>query len=541
MAGERVPVDDLPSNVVPASDLPTAGGPVKPSKTPGEMALEGMSGPQKFLVGIGKGMTDVGRAVGQFVGAVDRQDVTDAQQRDAALMDTGAGLAGSIVGNLALTALPGAGAAGVATRAAGAVLPAVLAPTAGAAASGALVSGLTTPVGNEDSRLTNAAIGAAGGAIGDVATRTAARVAQPITQSPAVQTLLQNGIVPTPGQAAGANSFIGRMEQRLQSIPIIGDIITGARNRSVAEMNSAAINRAVPPGAGRVAGIGRAAIEHADDVLSQGYDDVLSRIPTVRPTPGFISSVQSSLTDPDLALTAASQSRLRNILRMQFGGRPGVDQQTGEMSGELAKSIDSTLGRLAREYQGSSIAEDRSLGMALRNVQGQWRGAIRAAAPDAQTAAELDALNRAYANFVRVERAASYTGAREGVFTPDQLQRAVRASDTSTRKGAFAQGRALMQDLSDPASATLSNTVSNSGTPERLMLAMALGGGAGAANEYFGGPSYLTGLALAPLAYSRTGSRYLVGDLAGQGALAELVRRMAPAATQVGRATATQK
>jgi hypothetical protein len=525
-------VSKLRANGYDVSKLET---PTAPAYDP----TEGMSGGDKFLAGVGKGMTDVARGVGQLVGLVDQKSVDEAKARDAALMDTGAGMAGDIVGNLAVTAVPGAGAGAMATRGAAAVLPTALravAPTVGAAASGALVAGTTEPVASGESRLGHAGMGAAGGAIGDVATRGLARVAQPLRQSDAVKTLLKEGVVPTPGQAAGADSFIGKMEQRLQSIPLIGDLVTGGRNRATAEFNEAAINRAIPRGSQRIKGAGREAIEQAHNVLSQGYDQVLANIPKVTPTQSFVKSVSDALADPDLALTPQNQQRLRNIIQMQFKGRPGVDQATGEMSGQLAKSVDSTLGRLARDYMSSSVADDRALGMALRGVHGEWKNAIRQAAPNEQVAGQLDALNAAYANFVRVEKAAAALGAKDGVFTAAQLQNAVKASDKSVRKGAFARGDALMQDISEAGKSTLSQTVPNSGTADRVLNAMLLGGGASMVN-----PASLAALAAAPAVYSRAGSRYAIGDLPGQKFVSELMRALAPAASQVGRAVATHQ
>lgn len=73
---------------------------------------EGMSGGQKFLAGVGKGMTDIGRGAGQMLGLVDREDVAESRRLDAPLMRTGAGTAGNLAGTLAMLAptamIPGA-------------------------------------------------------------------------------------------------------------------------------------------------------------------------------------------------------------------------------------------------------------------------------------------------------------------------------------------------------------------------------------------------------------------------------------------------
>jgi len=110
---------------------------------------EGMSGTEKFFAGMGKGFTDVGRGVGQLMGLVSKEDVDAARQRDQALMQTGAGVAGNVAGNVAAT-LPTAFIPGVNT-------------VTGGAAVGAALGGLQ-PVGTDESRLSNMAMGGAAGA-----------------------------------------------------------------------------------------------------------------------------------------------------------------------------------------------------------------------------------------------------------------------------------------------------------------------------------------------------------------------------------------
>lgn len=521
------------------------------SKQAGAMALEGMSGTEKFLAGAGKGMTDIARGVGQVLGLGDQQSIDEAKARDAPLTNTGAGLAGDIAGNLAATVIPGVGLGGLATRGAALALPAALAriaPTVGAAATGAGIAAGTTPIASDETRAHAAGFGAAGGAAGDVGARVLSRIAQPIMQSPQVKKLLGEGIVPTPGQAIGQNTLAGTTEQKMESLPLVGQIIQNAKQRGVGELNLAQLKRSVPvEDAAKITKIGRQGIVQADDVLSKGYDDVLDAIGKVpqafvQTTPkgarGVSAEVSAIASDPDLALSNDAVTKFMNIVKLQFS-RPGIDKVTGEMEADIAKRIDSTIGRLARENSASLSADDRSLGLALRALQGQWRDAIRAAAPDAATAARLDSLNAAYANFVRTERAASYVGAREGVFSPAHLQTAVKSSDASVRHKAFAEGRALGQDLSEPAKTVMGNTVADSGSPGRLLTDMLLlkGGAAHLAN-----PAMYTALAASPFLYSRAGSRYMLGDLVpGQGALARMAAETAPVAAQAGRAYATEK
>jgi hypothetical protein len=111
----------------------------------------GMSTTDKFLAGTGKAFADTGRGIGQLMGLVDRKDVDEVKQRDAALMDTTAGTVGNFTGNLV------------------AMLPTVAIPGAASLRGAALIGslqGAAQQVGTDDSRLQNTALGGAAGAGG---------------------------------------------------------------------------------------------------------------------------------------------------------------------------------------------------------------------------------------------------------------------------------------------------------------------------------------------------------------------------------------
>lgn len=124
------------------------------SKQPEPMRInptDGMSTTEKVLAGIGKAFVDAGRGVGQMVGLVDQKDVDEAKRLDQALMDTGAGTAGNIIGNIA------------------ALAPTVMIPGAntvrGAALINSLAGAMITPGSIED-RGQAAMYGGTGGALG---------------------------------------------------------------------------------------------------------------------------------------------------------------------------------------------------------------------------------------------------------------------------------------------------------------------------------------------------------------------------------------
>jgi len=122
-------------------------------------ATAGMSTTQKFLAGVGKGMTDVARGVGQLVGLKSQEDIDEAKRLDAPLMKTTAGKAGNVTGAVA-TALPTVFIPGANT-------------VAGSAAIGAGL-GFIQPVASDESRLQNTAVGGVAGAAGPILARTVA-------------------------------------------------------------------------------------------------------------------------------------------------------------------------------------------------------------------------------------------------------------------------------------------------------------------------------------------------------------------------------
>lgn len=112
---------------------------------------EGMSTGERLLAGIGQGMTSLGRGVGQRLGMVSEEDVAQAREMDRPLLETGAGLTGSIIGGVA-PALPTA------------LIPGVNTYTGAAALGG--VMGALQPTVKGESPIVNAAIGAPAGMAG---------------------------------------------------------------------------------------------------------------------------------------------------------------------------------------------------------------------------------------------------------------------------------------------------------------------------------------------------------------------------------------
>ena len=362
---------------------------------------------------------------------------------------------------------------------------------------------------------TGAALGAAAVPVGHVVSRT---IAPKVSE--AARRLLDANVSLTPGQILGG--AVRRIEEGAKSLPIVGDAIASAENRGLRSFNIATINRAL-------ANIGQKlpkntepgyrAVEDAGARISGAYDNLL---------PSLTLKADSHLTGELVFIANKAKNigpraeQFANILKSEvmakFSG--------GQMSGEAMKHVESQLGYYIRHFSRSQDPSDLFMLDALRDTQGALRKALERSNPIART--RLKEINRAFAEFMRIERAAAMQGAKEGIFTPNQLENAVRVLDSSRRKGSFARGKALMQDLATDGGSVLSPRLNNSGTADRLLLnAAALGGGA------YLSPAALVGGAAAAGAYTRPMQNALTYLLtkrpAAANALAELVEKTSPA------------
>lgn len=469
---------------------------------------EGMSWSQRFFAGAGKAMTDIARGAGQMAGLVSQEEIDAARARDAALMQTGAGAAGNIVGGVAIG------------------LPAMLVPgantLAGAAATGAALGALQ-PTATGESRVGNVALGATGGVAGQAAGTALSRVLNPQTRAP-VRELMDIGVTPTPGQIMGGAAQ--RMESALESVPIIGQGIRNAKERGIEQFNLGALNKALAPIGARVRKIGNEGIQAASQKIDEAYKEAYKLLPRVDLDPAFNANVQN-VRDLGRQMVPARAAQLESILKDQL-----FDKITpaGTMSGDTFGTVSSQLKSLSRDMMKSPDFDQRQLGSALNAVVQELKEVAARNSPKAAQA--IKKADTAFASFLRLERASGMQGAREGVFSPAQLGSAARAMDTSLRRGASARGRALMQDTANTGRAVLGETLPNSGTADRLMTPLALGG------AYMVDPTLAAAGIAGRAAYTAPGQRAIAAAMTQRPEIARsagnLVQQAAPIAGLAG-------
>jgi hypothetical protein len=353
-----------------------------------------------------------------------------------------------------------------------------------------------------------------------------------------LQLLKDEGVQPTIGQALGGTA--NRVEEKLQSVPVVGDMIGKARGRANSQFQTAAFNRALAPiGQTLPEGVaGRDAVVYTENALKQSYDDVLGRIGAVPTDETFANNVANlqQMVQRDVLSKGAKQK-----FKMVLNDVQSALDENGVLTSDAYKRVESSLGSDARKLAGSQDIYDGRLAPAVKQLQAELRDLLQRQA--GQNADDLQAVNSAWANFKRVQNAASKVGAEDGQFTPAQFQNAVRTLDKSKDKGAFARGSALGQDLGDAGKSVLGSKVPDSGTPGRTLLSLgALG------SSYLVNPQLAAGVLGGAAMYTSPLQRALVGAASSRPALAQptadLLRKSAPylvpAGTQLGLAVGQQ-
>jgi hypothetical protein len=322
------------------------------------------------------------------------------------------------------------------------------------------------------------AAGAATGGALPVAGAAASRVISPQTTD-AVKNLTEKGINPTLGQIVGSgDGWLGKtykgLEDKLTSIPGVGDIINYGRRGAVQDMNRSLYNMALEPiGEKSTAKVGREAVAEVRDKLSARYDQLLEghSIPiddAFRADVAHIADRTANLASPQ------ASDQFRNIVRYTLL-QPAADAN-GVIDARAMKTLDSQLGFLSDKFGKSQDPNHQMIGDALDNVQEALRGAMERGNPD--IAAGLAKANAGWTAYARIRNAASKTGSKEGIVSPSTLLSSVRALDNSVGKTGTATGTGYMQKFADDMNKVLGGSYPDSGTIGRGVAAALLGGGA---------------------------------------------------------------
>lgn len=310
--------------------------------------------------------------------------------------------------------------------------------------------------------------------------------------------LSREGVRLTPGQMMGG--VANTLEEIGTSIPVLREAVQGARRRGFEDFNRSAANRVLAPLGERVdrnVEAGRTLVAQVRDRVSQRYRDALDNV-QIGPDATFRNDFATRLSGANLTPDATRELNglLNNTILPRFN--QAIDGQT-------FKALDEELGAAARSARNAGGPNARYFAEVVEGIQDDLDALLARVNPKA--AEGKQAADEAYANLVRLEEAAGSAEAarRGGVFTPSQLNSAVRRTETGSRNARYARGDALMQDLSDNAMQVLPNTVPDSGTPLRGLMTGGLlsGGGVALGVEPATAAAAVAGVGTAAAAYSR--------------------------------------
>lgn len=318
--------------------------------------------------------------------------------------------------------------------------------------------------------------------------------------SEAAQRLSDRRIRLTPGQLLGPNAK--RIEDTVTSLPGANIMVRGRREEALADLNRVAVNEALQPIGVQLADdavMGHDAVAAAGDEISNVYRRVVPAMRGVRDIhlDRDLAALSNTLPrDQRATFNAFVNRELNNVAPTPATGGPAAI--AGDDMQHLIETLRSEGNHLTTGAGASH--HDREMGRAFGHAADVMETNLAANSPPA-VVAEYQAANRAFANLVRVEKAAGMSDT--GIFSPAQLKNAIRTSDRSSRKRAVARGEALLQDLGTDAKVVIGNTLNDSGTPERAMMStLLLGGGASMIN-----PTLLLGPAALAALYSGPANR----------------------------------
>lgn len=309
---------------------------------------------------------------------------------------------------------------------------------------------------------------AMGGALG-----AGGQAAAPVVQRGA-KALQSAGIPVTPGQLYGGS--LKRLEEAAQSLPIIGKGIRQARGKAMDAFSPVMFNRALKP-------IGvtipvtlkpRAAFKRAQNEFRKKYDELLTDV-EIQMTDDVLDELNSAVSNAKVQLGTVKKAEgvdLEDFVLREVLSRA----DDGVLSGKELKKVQSAIDQKRLTAMKSN---DLDLANAYDEVDVALLNVFAKNSPE--KADDLRKLDRAYANFVPLRRAASQ--ADEAAFSPAKLLQAVKAEERRTGAaglGRLAAGEGRMQTATEVAKKSIGAELGDSGTAERIGAGAAIYGGGGA-------------------------------------------------------------
>ena len=476
--------EGTPDDVIKARIAKIRAGTAAPDPSEGGLPLRpfgvdtGLTMPQgvsRFAAGAGKAISDLGSGIqtagaeamdalsprsqtlsGQIApgtrGDELRRKTDEERSLSAPLLNTGAGFAGNVAGNVA------------------ALAPAAFVPGANTYAGAALVGGLAgglAPVGTEDNRAGNTLLGAGAGVAGQAAGNFLGRALRPVAsklgpeEAALTAAAQREGIPLTAGQATGSRP-LQITESVMENLPLTSGSQIAGREAQQRAFTAAALRRAGIQGDSANAG----ALLTQKNALGRQIGDVAERGTLVFDDP-LITKIVTILHDAQTHLPSDQAKKVAGTVDQIMS----QVEANGAMRGTNYQGWREPLRALASEGGGT--------GRIYADLRKALDSAFRSQIPAADREA-VEGATRQYANVKTIIDAMGGAGnlPATGQISPAQLSAALGRA--LGREGK-ALGRGDLNELARVGQIFVRDQIPNSGTAQRQLIQSLLttGGGAG--------------------------------------------------------------
>ncbi len=374
--------------------------------------------------------------VKDLFGAMDDEDRATLKDWQDDASESGWGTAGQIVGDIGQTLLPGGAIAkGVKGLSKAKQLALGTRTAIDAGVAGAL--GATQIPDEGESRGTNAALGAAGAAVGGAAGKVLSKAFRGINPSDEALFLKERGVSMTPSFASREGSPIRAAETWMKDKGLLSKSTLKQQQKGQQSWNLAALKEAAAPGkAGNITDIGYKGNQQLLDGFNESYAEAWSK--AGRPKAEGIVKVINGIT--------------RNAPRLSDGAQKVLSNTLDDIKG-LTKNYTPERMRSLDRYLRKSITKSRrdgdfELEEQLRNVRSGIRDSV-----NKEGSKLLKKIDAKYGDYLAV-RDAGRVGL-DGQVTPQKLRKTVEAVTAKSGRNKSFIGSPTMQKFADAGLATV--------------------------------------------------------------------------------------
>ncbi|MGH9352342.1 MAG: hypothetical protein ACRD2G_09305 [Terriglobia bacterium] len=470
----------------------------------------------RLLAGTGQGMSNVVRHAGNLTGLESNKNLHQAAALDKPLLDTTAGKVGNFLGTTAITAPFMGGLGGTAARAGG-VLGKIAASTLGRGALEGAGQGLLL---SDPGQRVEGTLG--GGLLGGAlpgAGKLGGKLVKGLARTPEAQALLDRGIDLTPGLLR-PESQRNASEEAAQSLPMVGAMISRARNNALRGYQQSAVSEAAAPGASIPKG-------DVDDMLDKAYQsfqplyDQAKGFPvkpiimrTQGPDIPLNDAFRSAVTDKGVLASNQERSQVQSFLHNEATRFNGTSDSLLNLRSNIRAKI--------REAQMDGKTAQSQL---LKNAEGPVTQALESQLPPKAMTA-LRTADSKYGQYKIMEDAVARSKDRSLGMSPTNLSEAVKSA---TPQGVYARGGGgPLRDLAKQGKAVFDVRSPPTGARVETLLPGMM---AGHAHPLLAAPLALARLGMTA---TRPGRQLAAGTLPIQKAIAAQLGRLSPTALSLG-------